>query len=53
MKVKLAAEVLSSSVADALEYLLDKDERFKNALPTVIFIRTVSNVVFHIQHTTL
>lgn len=40
MKVKLAAEVLSSSVADALEYLIDKDERFKDAQATVHFIRT-------------
>lgn len=42
MKVKLAAEVLSSSVADALEYLKDVDERFEGVHATVVFIRTVS-----------
>jgi hypothetical protein len=45
MKVRLAAEVLSSSVADALDYLQLNDDRFKDAGPTVKFIRHVSYMV--------
>lgn len=41
MKVKLAAEMLSSSVADALEYLSKVDINFKDAGPTITFIRQV------------
>lgn len=41
MKVRLAAEVLSSSVADALEYLSIHDPRFKDAGATIEFIRKV------------
>lgn len=42
MKVRLAAEVLSTSVADALQYLITIDVRFADAGPTVEFIRHVS-----------
>lgn len=42
MKVSLAAEVLSSSVADALAYLKETDDRFKDAGPTIDFIRKVN-----------
>ena len=41
MKVKLAAQMLSSSVADALEYLRKTDVKFKDAGPTIRFIREV------------
>lgn len=41
MKVKLAAEMLSSSVADSLQYLSQIDARFKDAGPTIRFIREV------------
>ena len=41
MKVKLAAEVLSSSVADALEYLRVNDKEFEGCGPTIDFIRQV------------
>ena len=44
MKVKLAAEILSSSVADAIEYLSKTDASYKNAGPTISFIRKVSCV---------
>lgn len=55
MKVKLAAEMLSSSVADALEYLCKVDEKFKDASPTITFIRQVRRkkciyYVFHCIH---
>ena len=43
MKVKFAAQVLSSSVADALQYLIEVDKRFENAGPTITFIRVVSH----------
>jgi hypothetical protein len=46
MKVRLAAEVLSSSVVDALEYLLQVDERFKEAGPTISFIRKVQLFIY-------
>lgn len=42
MKVKLAAQLLSRSVADALEYLKGLDERFTGSGPTIKFIRIVS-----------
>lgn len=45
MKVKLAAQMLSSSVADALEYLQQTDEKFKEAMPTVKFIRQVCLII--------
>lgn len=45
MKVKLAAEVLSSSTADSLEYLSKIDDAFKDAGPTISFIRNVSKAV--------
>lgn len=41
MKVSLAAEVLSTSVADALQYLQGVDEKFKDAGATIDFIRRV------------
>ena len=42
MNVKLAAQVLSNSVADAIEFLQQAgDPRFKNSEGTVKFIRTV------------
>ena len=39
MKVKLAAEMISSSVADALSYLSQIDSRFEGCQPTINFIR--------------
>ena len=42
MKVRLAAQTLSSSVADALCYLQQFYDRFTNAGPTIEFIRHVS-----------
>ena len=42
MKVRLAAQMLSSSVADALQYLSMTDDKFKDAGPTITFIRTVT-----------
>jgi hypothetical protein len=41
MKVKLDAQMLSSSVADALDYLRPTDNSFKDAAPTIEFIREV------------
>ena len=41
MKVRLAAQLLSSSVADAIEYLSKTDSKFKNSSPTITFIRNV------------
>lgn len=39
MKVKLATQVLSSSVADAIQYLQNKgEEEFRNSEATVYFI---------------
>lgn len=43
MKVRLAAQLLSSSVADALEYLSQTNPKFKDAAPTITFIRKVSD----------
>lgn len=42
MKVRLAAQMLSSSVADALAYLSETDTRFKDAKATINFIRQVN-----------
>jgi hypothetical protein len=42
MKVKLAAELLSSSVADALQYLSTFHHDFRDASATILFIRNVS-----------
>lgn len=55
MKVRLAAEMLSSSVADALEYLKNAVPEFRNAGPTIEFIRYVSedDYPFYIKLTTL
>ena len=46
MKVKLAAQTLSSSVADALEYLQNdaKHENFKNCSGTIEFIRHIDRL---------
>ena len=41
MKVKLAAQTLSTSVADALEYLSNAKPEFKGAGPAIEFIRKV------------
>jgi len=42
MKVKLAAQTLSSGVADAIEYLCQKGEpSFKNSEATVYFIKQI------------
>jgi len=46
MKVRLAAEVLSSSVADALQYLSEVDESFRGAGPTIDFIRKVKSTIY-------
>lgn len=42
MKVKFAAQALSTSVADALSFLMSVDERFRGAGATIEFIRYVS-----------
>ncbi|CAB3997104.1 DNA transposase THAP9 [Paramuricea clavata] len=46
MKVDLAAQTLSSSVADAIDFLniVEKDEQFQDSEATVTFIRTVDKV---------
>lgn len=45
MKVKLAAQTLSSGVADAIEYLCQKGESsFKNSEATVYFIRQIDRI---------
>ena len=44
MKVKLAAEMLSSSVADVIEYLSKTDASYKNAGLAISFIQKVSCV---------
>ena len=44
MKVKLAAQLLSSSVADALTYLKNTDDSFTNATSTIEFIREVREI---------
>ena len=42
IKVSLAAQMLSNSVADALAYMMEADPSFTGALPTINFIRNVS-----------
>lgn len=45
MNVRIAAQTLSSSVADALEYLMNTDDAFfKDAGPTIKFIRVVDRL---------
>ena len=44
MKVRLAAQLLSLSVADALAYLQDTNPRFAACGPTITFIRHVSEI---------
>ena len=45
MNVKLAAQTLSSSVADAIEFMHNADHPFfKNAMPTVNFIRKIDRL---------
>ena len=45
MKVKLAAQTLSSSVADAIEYFLKEgDPKFQGANGTIKFIRVVDRL---------
>ena len=54
MKVKLAAQTISSSVADALEFLQNdiKHEKFQNCSATVEFIRSVDRLfdILNSQH---
>jgi hypothetical protein len=42
MKMKLAAELLLSSVADVVQYLLTFHHDFRDASATILFIRNVS-----------
>ena len=44
MKVSLAAQMLSTSVADALRYMMAVDESFADALPTISFIQKVGDL---------
>lgn len=44
MKVKLASQLLSNSVADALEVCERNNVEFKNAAGTITFIRLINNV---------
>lgn len=45
MNVKISAETMSNSVADSLQFLMDKGvEQFKNAAPTIRFIRTINHL---------
>ncbi|KAE9521864.1 hypothetical protein AGLY_017746 [Aphis glycines] len=44
MKVKLAVQTLSSSVADALQYLKETSNDFKNCEPTIQFIRIIDEI---------
>lgn len=45
MKEKFATQTLSSSVADALQYLNSIDyDNFKNVGPTILFIRTIDRI---------
>jgi len=45
MKVNLAAQVLSSGVADAIQYLQNKnEEQFQNSEATVYFIRQIDRI---------
>lgn len=51
MCVKLAAQTLSNSVADSMEYLKNECEQFKDAGPTIKYIRTI-NDIFDIMNST-
>lgn len=51
MSVKLAAETLSASVADAMEFMQNECSQFENVGPTVKFIR-VFNDIFDIMNST-
>jgi len=44
MKVKLAVQTLSSSVADALQFLKQTSNDFKNCEPTIQFIRIIDEI---------
>lgn len=44
MKVKLAAQVLSNSVADALEYCESRFPQFKGCKATIKFIRMFNDL---------
>ena len=46
MKVDLAAQTLSSSIADAIDFMniVEKDEKFQDRKATVTFIHIVDNV---------
>lgn len=44
MKVKLAAQVFSNSVADALEYCKSRYPQFEGCKATVKFVRTINNL---------
>ena len=44
MKVKLAAQTFSTSVADALDYLSNNSDDFTEATATIEFIRQVCNI---------
>lgn len=46
MKVKLAVQTLSSSVADALQYLKQTSDDFKNYGPTIQFIRIIDDIFY-------
>ena len=52
MKIKLAAQILSSSVADALEFLKTdmKLESFKSCDATIEFIRNVDRFFDFLNH---
>lgn len=51
MNVRLAAETLSSSVADALEFLMGENADFEGAEPTIKYIRVI-NDMFDIMNST-
>lgn len=51
MKVRCAAQLLSNSVADALQYLSETNTKFKEAGPTIKFIRHVR--MFHSVYSSL
>lgn len=44
MKVRLAAQIFSNSVADALEYCKDRYPQFKGCDATIQFVRTINNL---------
>lgn len=51
MSVKLAAQILSNSVADTMEFFKDHDEEFKDVDATVKYIRII-NDIFDIMNST-